>query len=57
MDVTKGGTAGENGHTGGTGQRGREGEIWGNCNTIINKLYLKNQKSFMMHYRTGIMVK
>ena len=27
----------------GTGQRGIKGKKWDNCNSIINKIYLKNK--------------
>ena len=36
--LTKEGTAGGNGHTRWIGQRGKN---WDNCNSIINKIYLK----------------
>ena len=46
MDMDKGGewNAGEKG---GTGQRGmNRRKKWNNCNSIINKIYLKTQKDF-----------
>ena len=40
----RGGTAGG---LGGAGQRGDKGGKWGNCNSIINKIYLKKESKVL----------